>query len=79
MLVSLRALSDIAGNSGSLATVPVEERFVSSSSEVNKMITRTMIPLRSKEFNQRDINDMIKFPLNGERNSDAGRGFLKTK
>lgn len=41
MLVSLRALSDIAGNSGSLATVPVEGRFVCSSSEVNKMIKRT--------------------------------------
>lgn len=32
---------------------------------------------RSKEFNQRDINDMIRYPLNHDRNSDAGKGFLK--
>lgn len=33
--------------------------------------------MRSKEFNQRDINDMIRYPLNHDRNSDAGKGFLK--
>ncbi len=39
MLVSLHVFSDIEGNSGSLATVPVEGRFVCSSLEINKMIT----------------------------------------
>ena len=41
MLVSLPSLSNIAGNSRCLATVPADWRFVWSSSEVNKMITRT--------------------------------------
>ena len=34
---------------------------------------------RSKEFNQHDINDMIRYPIKGKTNSDAGKGFIKNK